>query len=54
MKSAATASLREAVEALVDVMPYLHPNPNSPHAEKWESWKQAALDKAAEALDADK
>lgn len=44
--------MREAVEALVDVMPYLHPNPNSPRAEEWAARKEAALDKAAKALDA--
>lgn len=42
--------MREAVEALVDVMPYLHPNPNALHAEKWAEWKEAAIEKAALAL----
>ncbi len=46
-------SLREAVEALVDVMPYLHPNPNALHAEKWAGWREAAIEKAARALAAD-
>jgi hypothetical protein len=42
--------LEEALLALVDVMVYLWPNPNSPHAAKWEEQREAALDLAAAAL----
>jgi hypothetical protein len=44
--------LRDALETMVDVTAYLHANPNSPHADKWNKWREDALDKAAAALTA--
>jgi PAS domain-containing protein len=40
----------EALRALVDVMPYCHVNPNSPRAQEWNEWREAALDRAAAVL----
>ena len=44
--------LQEALEALIDVQPYVHANPEHPKAEEWEGRRQRALDQAAAALEA--
>jgi hypothetical protein len=44
--------LQEALEALIDVQPYLHANPDHPSAQEWEQRRQDALDQAAKALEA--
>lgn len=42
----------EALEALVDVQPYLYANPDHPSAKEWEGRRERALNQAAAALDA--
>jgi hypothetical protein len=42
--------LHAALVALVDVQPYVFPNPNHPKAEEWEERRERALDLAASAL----